>query len=140
MDACIGLLAVGAWCCIPALLLCHSSHPASASALPARARLLACPLGPGGWSRRRLAGADAAAAALRPEAGSLAAAPSSPHPALLRATRTTEVAVRRWGSGMGIDGLVRVEKMIDTGNEMPNDEYFALGTRGFEDEDITKYS
>lgn len=77
------------------------SHPASTSALPAL-RACACatacshaPLGPGGWSRRRLAGADAAAAALRP-----------PHlTQSSRARRTSRQPSSADEIGMGIGGL-----------------------------------
>uniref|UniRef100_A0A0E0FL35 Uncharacterized protein n=1 Tax=Oryza nivara TaxID=4536 RepID=A0A0E0FL35_ORYNI len=81
------------------------SHPASASAsasaLPAL-RACACatacshaPLGPGGWSRRRLAGADAAAATLRP-----------PHlTQSSRARRTSRQPSSADEIGMGIGGL-----------------------------------
>uniref|UniRef100_A0A0E0AIC3 Uncharacterized protein n=1 Tax=Oryza glumipatula TaxID=40148 RepID=A0A0E0AIC3_9ORYZ len=93
------LLAVAAWCCTPALLLCHSSHPvsASASALPA---LRACPFGP--W--QLVAPPPCRSGCHSRSSGSLVAAPSSPHPALPHAARTTAAAVCRWGLGMGIGG------------------------------------
>jgi hypothetical protein len=82
-------------------VLCQWSHPASASALPALracACAIACshaPLGPGGWSRRHLAGADAAAAALRP-----------PHlTQSSRARRTSRQPSSADEIGMGIGGL-----------------------------------
>ena len=91
------LLAVVAGCCTPALLLCHSSHPASVSALPA---LRACPFGP--W--RLVAPPPCRSGCRSRSSGSLVATPSSPHPAFPRAARTAAAAVRRWGLGMGIGG------------------------------------
>jgi hypothetical protein len=78
----VGLLAVTAWCCTPAQMLCPSSHPARRPPWSLAAGRAAA------WLERM---PQPQLCAL--EAGSLAATPSTPHPALQRVASTAAAAV-----------------------------------------------